>query len=475
MTSKTGNGAPAHEHSNDNLLEFFSKGGSIRSGKTYYSAIAEDITKLFKTAWRSSDPVNCMKLLFWCRNCRGGAGNRQVFKDCVKWLADTDPSWVKANIHLIPHYGRWDDLAIFYGTECETAALDLWAGALISDNKDVTPLAAKWADRQDAKLRKHMEMGPKAFRKFVVSRTGGTVETAMCSGNWEAIDFSKIPSVAGARYRKAFKKHQEARYNTWCLGLKDTKKVNASVLFPHDIIRTIKSTNDQDAAFSTLVETMFENMPNYISDPTVKIMPICDFSGSMDTKVSGSISAMDVCTGLGLYCSDRLGKENPFYRKLIPFSTTSKLVSWKNMGLLEAVRKIPNGYCGSTNIAHALDNLLESAEMWNVKPEDMVTTLLIMSDMQWDNGGTVGSDESVINSCLKKWEKAGYKKPSIVYWTLHAYSNQQATKNERGVAMVSGFSPSILRTALGDASMTPMKVMMETLAAYEVVTPEGLE
>lgn len=471
MTAKTGNGAPAHEHSMNHALEFFSKGGSIRSGKTYYSNIAEDVNKLFKNAWYADSEI-AMKLLFWCRDCRGGAGNRQVFRDNIKWLADNDPEWVKANIHMIPLYGRWDDLVSLYGTACEEAALDLWAGALMDNNQDVTPLAAKWADRQDVKLRNHMSLSPKAFRKLVVNRTGFTVERAMCQGKWEEIDFGKIPSVAGARYRKAFKKHQEVRYNAWCLSLEKTKKVNASTLFPHDVIRLVHSTYDKDAAFKTLVETMFGNLPNYISDPSVKIMPICDFSGSMCTPVSGSVQAIDVSMGLGLYCSDRLGQDNPFYRKLIPFSSDSKMVSWKGKTVLDAINdpKINNGFCGSTNIEKALDTLVESASMWNVKPADMVTTLLILSDMQWDSSVNHG-DDNVIEECMKRWEAAGYKRPRIVFWNLHAYRGQPETKNGKNVALVSGFSPSVLKNILGQEDINPIKVMMDTIAKYEIIKP----
>jgi hypothetical protein len=469
-TSKTANGDLAYEHSMNHALEFFSKGGSIRSGKTYYANIASDVVKLFKDAWYADNTV-AMKLLFWCRDARGGAGNRQVFRDCIKWLADTDSEWVKANVSLIPVYGRWDDLASLYGTECEEAALDLWAGALMSNDDDVTPLAAKWADRQDAKLRGHMSLSPKQFRKLVVNRTGFTVERAMCQGKWEEIDFGKIPSVAGARYRKAFKKHQEARYNEWCLSLATTKKVNASVLFPHDLVRLVHSTPDRDKAFETLAGTMFENLPNYISDPSVKIMPICDFSGSMSTKVSGSVSALDVSLALGLYCSDRIGKDNPFYRKLIPFSNDSKLVSWKNMTFLKAVTSddINDGWCGSTNIEGALNKLLEGAEMWNVKPEDMITTLLILSDMQWNQG--VRTSDAVIEKCMQRWEEAGYKRPRIVYWCLVAYNNQPETKNGKNCALVSGFSPSILKYVLGQEEINPIKTMMDAIAKYEIVTP----
>jgi hypothetical protein len=400
-----------------------------------------------------------------------GAGNRQGFRDIIQWLGDNETEWVAANIHLIPMYGRWDDLMALYGTAAEPFALELWADAIQSDDASVTPLACKWADRQDSKLRKACGLGPKEFRKLVSEKTGWVVEKSMCSGNWENIPFSQVPSVAGSRYRNAFKKHQQARYEQWCLSLATNKKVNAATLFPHDIVRLVHSTPDADAAFTTLVETLFENMPNYIDNPDVKIMPICDFSGSMDCKASGSVSCLDVSLALGLYCSDRLGKNNPFYRKLIPFSTNSKLESWVGRTVIEAVRSIPNGYCGSTNIRSALENLLNSAKMWNVKPNDMVNTLLILSDMQWDGGAVDDTGKGVIESCMKQWEAAGYKRPQIVYWNLNGYNNQPATVRTKNVCMVSGFSPTILKTVLNNEDIDPIKIMLATIAKYDITVP----
>ena len=338
-TTQTAEGAPSYEHSMDNLLEFFSKGCSIQGKDSFYAMKKENALDLFKKAWYSNDKYNCMKLLFYCRDCRGGAGNRQVFRDAIKWLSDVSADWVNTNIHLIPLYGRWDDLKSLYGTECEPAALDLWANALLADDDSVTPLAAKWTDRQDYKLRNYMEMTPKAFRRMVVKKTKYVVEHSMCSGEWSSIEFSKVPSVASARYRGAFKKHQEARYDKWCTDLAVNKKVNTSVLFPHDIVRLVKSTNHADTAFRTLVDTMFGNLPDYIDDPFTRCIGICDFSGSMDTNVSGKVTALDVSLALGLYCGDRLSKDNPFYRKLIPFSTDSKLESWVDMDVVDAIRK----------------------------------------------------------------------------------------------------------------------------------------
>lgn len=468
MTSETGNKAPAYTHSFDHHLEFFSKGGSIRGNDTYYHGLREDPVQLFQHAWYV-DKELAMRLLFWCRDCRGGAGSRETFRKCINWLAQVDPDWIRANIFSIPEHGRWDDLKALYGTKCEDDALRCWASGLMSE-PSIAGLAAKWAGRQDYKLRNWMQMSPKEYRKLLVERTGWVVEHDMCSNAWDGINYDHVPSVAGARYRGAFKKHDKERYESWCKGLADNNTAKAKALFPHDVVRLVNSTPDQDEAFETLVESLFENLPNYIENPDIKIMPICDFSGSMMTTVSGSITAYDVSLALGMYCSDRLGKDNPFYRRLIPFSANSKLECWKGEKVLRACRSIPNGYMGSTNIEGALNNLLNSATLWNVKPEDMITHLLILSDMQWDQG-THSSNTNIIESCMQKWEQAGYSRPAIVYWNLHAYGNQPATKHDHGVAMVSGFSPSVLKTVLSGEDIDPVKIMLATLEKYDIIVP----
>ena len=100
----------------------------------------------------------------------------------------------------------------------------------------------------------------------------------------------------------------------------------------------------------------------------------------------------------------------------------------------------------------------------------MVSHLLILSDMQWDQG-THSANESVIESCMRAWEDEGYNRPAIVYWNLHAYGNQPATKHDHGVAMVSGFSPSVLKTVLSGEDIDPVKIMLATLEKYDIIVP----
>ena len=62
-----------------------------------------------------------------------------------------------------------------------------------------------------------------------------------------------------------------------------------------------------------------------------------------------------------------------------------------------------------------------------------------------------------------EYEEAGYKLPKIVFWDLHAHSGQQAQCSDENVAMVSGFSPSIMRAVLNAEEFNPVDVMLEAV------------
>lgn len=406
-----------------------------------------------------------------------GAGNRSGFREILKWLAIENPEWVEANIHLIPAVGRWDDLESLIDTSCEKDALAFWVRAIQDGNQ----LAAKWCPREDKnkeifhKLRRIVKMSPKDFRKLIVKNTN-VVETLMCQQDWHDVDYNKVPSVAMARYNNAFKAHDTARFEEWKGALEkgvddegNEVKVNAGAIFPHDIVRTLVADFDSEK----LCNAQFAALPNYMDNTEMRIMTICDFSGSMTDIVSGSVRRIDVSMALGLYCSDRLGEKNPFYRMFIPFSDNSKLVCWKNETFSKAVRKYNDGWCGSTNIRAALDQILESAQMFKATDKQIPNCLLIVSDMQFDDGAT--DDMTSVEAGLIEWEKAGYARPKIVYWNLAGYDGAPATKQHKDVGLVSGFSPSILRAVLGGKDFTPMAILNRAIEKYKVVNPDKVK
>ena len=53
--------------------------------------------------------------------------------------------------------------------------------------------------------------------------------------------------------------------------------------------------------------------------------------------------------------------------------------------------------------------------------------------------------------------------PKLVFWDLNAYPGQPAECSDENVAMVSGFSPSIMKAILNAEEFNPIDVMLEAL------------
>ena len=68
----------------------------------------------------------------------------------------------------------------------------------------------------------------------------------------------------------------------------------------------------------------------------------------------------------------------------------------------------------------------------------------------------------------EEYEKAGYELPKIVFWNLDAHFGTPASCSDDSVAMVSGFSPSIMKAILNAEDFNPMSVMLEALVSIEL-------
>ena len=462
---KTHKGGNQYEHSLDHAVEFYSKAGSLYVNSGTYHGGEESALSLFQKTW-IVDPETSMKLLFWLRDPRGGAGNRSAARVCWHWLANHDPRWVAVNLHLIPLHGRWDDLRALFGTEFQEMVAAFWADAL--RERDV--LAAKWADRTDYPVRKALEMKVGPFRRLLASlRRDHIVEHKMCTEQWKEIEYPKVPSVAMSRYTKAFLKHDAEGFAEFKEAVKKAEvAIKAGVLFPHDCVRTALNGDPETA------DLQFDALPNYMPD-TERIMMLCDSSGSMSAPVdkNSSVQRIHVSMGLSLYCSGKMPKDSPFYKKFIKFESEDKLVSWEGKTFSEALRdrKIFDGAIGATYVSKALDTILLTARMFKVPVENMPTTIMIVSDMQFDGGGVRSGQDTVVEGCMKDWESAGYPRPKIVYWNVAGYAGNPGTVKMPNTGLVSGFSTSTLKALFEGTEFTPRAIMERAISKYEIVIP----
>ena len=456
---KTNEEANCYEFSLDHSLEFFSKAGSLFEKKTSFYQNEETALSLFQKTW-VVDPLLSFKLLLWLRDCRGGAGNRSGFRSCLRWLAENDPLWVENNIHWVPMIGRWDDLRILFGTPSQYWAARIWAKAI--GEKDV--LATKWADRKDKPLQAFFNTNESGLRKILADiRKGHIVEHKMCSDQWNEIEYPHVPSVAMARYTKAFNKHDKERFAIYKESLKKGEaKVHSDVLFPHDCVRTVQY-GDADIA-----NAQFDALPNYM-DTDARVIVISDTSGSMKASIAGSVLAVHVSQGMALYCSAKIPKNNPFHKKFIGFCDEGSFKDWNEMSFSQAVmdRKIFDGAIGSTYISGALDLILKTAKFFSLPDSMMPNMLIIVSDMQF-HAGTKG-DKAEVENRLDKWIENGYSIPKVVYWNTAGYAGSPVTSKHNNVGLVSGFSPSILKAVFGGEDFSPKAIMLRALEKYDGV------
>ena len=145
----------------------------------------------------------------------------------------------------------------------------------------------------------------------------------------------------------------------------------------------------------------------------------------------------------------------------LTFSEDPELVKLEGDSVAERLRNISQADWGmSTDFTKAYQHILDVAVHHDVVPESMPTMLLVLSDMQFND-----SQRNITHfeHMREEYEKAGYKLPKIVFWNLDAHFGTPAQCDDDSVAMVSGFSPSIMKAVLNAEEFNPISVMMEAL------------
>ena len=449
----TANGAITHSTSLNNCVDlFFIAGASRRMSEKH-------ILIMFEKAY-AEDKLTALIILFWGRDIRGGAGERRFFRVIWNHLVKTNNDiFISMLLPLIVEYGRWDDIwkiESFRSGMSNYLCLEL--NKVILDDKD--SLLCKWMPRKGLlfeMVRKRMRFTPKELRKVLVSGSS-TIEQQMCSNDWSYIPYSFVPSVAFSRYRKAFNRHDETRFQSFLNDVKDGKeKINAGAIFPHDITKNLSCWDDDNDNDLSGIDEQWANLPNYMEGCNSKILPVCDVSGSMTGL------PLDVCIALGLYISER--NEGIFKNAFITFSESPEMNYIKGDNISQRYSQLYNANWGmNTDLVKTFKVLLHKAVTNNIKSDEMPSTLLIMSDMEFDRCASI--DTTNYEHIKVMYEEQGYKIPKIVFWNLNGrIGNVPVDCNVPNTALVSGFSPAILTTILKNEEVicTPLTLMMDAL------------
>lgn len=442
---RTENGALTLTRSGSPLVDFFAQAGAMRNNR-------KGALDLFKKAF-AEDRQSAVRILFYLRDVRGGQGERDLFRNCLEYIGNDFPKVFDKIVEHVSEYGRWDDL--FFDNE---SALDIVASQLKKDKRSKTPsLLAKWLPTINASslvtrakarfMAKKLGLDEIEYRKTLVSirKKIGIVEAQMSAKKWKEIDYSRVPSQASRIYKDAFKEHDEKRYEAFIAKAeKGEVKINSATLYPYQIYK------DAQYNYSKTLEALWKQLPDFTQGKNALV--VADVSGSM------SGDPMAVSVSLALYFAER--NKGQFQNHFLTFSANPKLQRITGSTLRDKMNSIESSEWGMNTDLEAVFNLIINTAVKNDTPvEEMPETIYIISDMEFDS---CVEDDTNYNVMKKKFEANGYKLPNIVFWQVNARGGNLPVKhNENGVAMVSGFSPSIFKLVV--ENKTPEQVMFDVI------------
>ena len=472
QTKLTENGAVAYNTLNNGLLDLFAVIGALRPQSE--SEIEQKFARAF-----NEDKLLATKMLFYAGNIRGGLGERRTFRVCLKWLANYYPEIVVKNMANIPLFNRWDSLFVLENTPVESAMWEFIKIQLMSDIRAMkknhpVSLLAKWLPSENTSSKRTVRLAQKAmsalymtprnYRKTLsaLRKYIKVVERDMSANQWDDINYEGVPSYAMKNYRNAFAKHDAIRFSNYIASLnKGEAKINASTLFPYDLVR--EYVNEvwtgglyyRNGKLDSVVEAQWKALPNYIEGENNYVV-MADVSDSMNGR------PLMTSIGLAIYFAER--NKGDYHNIYMTFTNEPHFINIKEGAtLLENVKTVANTDVGfNTDLKAAFDYILSNAIYNNVSNEDMPKALIVISDMEIDRYMS-RRGLGFVDTMKEKFNAAEYEMPKIILWNVEARQDTYLSQNP-DVIYVSGSSPSVFKSFIGALNgETAYDVMLKTL------------
>lgn len=476
----TANGALARTSTGNKVYDFFAFAGAQRRDPDL-------VLKEFIAAYYES-PLYAVKALFWLRDCKEGAGERDLFRTCFTWLMCNELYFASDLIPLIPTYGRWDDLFIIldaYSTCVGNTTFEksiyknLVYKQLIADMESEHPsLCGKWlksintssieSRRLAKKAIKFLGLSNKEYRKMltILRKKIKIVEAQMSANDWDAIDFSAVPSQANIKYASCFRTREEtaSRYADF-INSKESK-IHAATLYPYQLANEAVHKPINDATTNKL----WAALPDYCNGSDKNILCVADTSGSM----TGYDASAPIYSSIALatYCAER--NKGLFHNCYITFSENPQVVKLDSRNTIaEQLRWIYQHTINANTDLNAVFDLILDVAIQNKLPKsEMPESIVVISDMQIDEATsswrythrrwTSGTAVTEMEQIREKWQLKGYKLPHLIYWNVNAAKPVILDKGP-DVTFVSGLAPTHFKAIC--SGLTGIDLMYETLDA----------
>ena len=473
----TENGAITFETTQSDCLDLFATIGALRNESE------SEILARFDRAW-AEDADTAIKMLFFARDIRGGLGERNVFRTIFKNMARDRLNSVEKNLWAVSEFGRYDDLLCLLDTPAKQAVLKHIKMQLEKDMKalddgETISLIGKWLPSINASnvdtvrygkmIAKYLGFTDAEYRKILSKLRAdiAIIENNLRVSDY-SFDYSKQPSKAMLKYRKAFLRNDGERYKEFLTKVeKGESTLHAGTLLPYEIIApALKGASiSTDERYS--MDVTWKAQDDFTNGKNALV--VVDGSGSMYMRMKPT--PISVALSLGVYFAER--NEGAFRNHFITFSTKPRLVDIKGKDIYEKVKYVASfNEVANTNIQKVFELILETAVKNKLSQDELPDMMYIISDMEFDRC-TCDADASNFEYAKKKFKKYGYELPTLVFWNVASRNQQQpVTMNENGVILVSGATARIFSMISSD-NLSPYAFMTKTLNVerYEKIVP----
>lgn len=413
-----------------------------------------------------------------------GQGVRDESFKRLLWLAEFQPDTFYKNIWALPLVGSWKDVwtLLFYDITIGHNIIDhtimfdlinegLKCGTHTELIKKFLPrietrskCKTDWRSIRNDLAREFANYNKLSYKDYNRLKTSGKAhdfQKLICSGRFKDINWNLIPGRALSKLasQKFLTKHElEKGYIDW-VKAQPTVKFTGYV---YELMKEISTSNGWSSSVKNLplfkkitVDKQFDELIKKAEADgkiTDNVWCALDTSGSMGIQVIPGTSAFDICVSLGVFFATL--NKGAFHKNVIMFDTVSHVKQLPDTGFCDMVSDIYNSATawGSTNFQSVVDEIVRiRKDNPKIPLEDYPTTLLVVSDMQFN---PVGANVTTNYIEMKKklyevFPQEFVDNMKFIWWQVTGRTKDVPAEIGTGQIFLSGFDGSVVSLMLG--------------------------
>lgn len=481
----TENGAISNSSTGNIFVDEFSKAPLYRNRA--YRDVCNDQSLLWDI-----NPLMSMRFIFYLRmvtrkvkisnefvteKTQTGQGVRdEVFKRLL-WVAENHKDAFIKSIWVLPLVGSWKDIwmLMFYDKQLGVNAIDkkvmfelLKEGLQHSEHSELirkfmprikssSKLTTDWTKTTNElaiEFASYIGLSIKQYNKFKANGTAHDFQKIICSRRFNEINWNLIPGKALSLLVNSnfITKHDLTDSYTEWLEKQPVAKFTGYVYELGKIFHESRGylplfkKHTLNKQFQSLIEKAKEN-----GKITSNVWCALDTSGSMGIGTSAGVTALDICTSLGVYFSTL--NEGAFHKNVIMFDNTSRIKQLSG-DFCDMMSQIPYNAMGGTNFMSVVNEIVRvRRENPNIPLSDFPKTLLIVSDMQFNpvNGNVQTNYEAMKDKLYAVFPKEFVDEMKFVWWNVtERLGDFPSQISDGGTYMLGGLDGAVISLLLGE-------------------------